>query len=344
MLATLSLLMVSLTTWAQGYPTPQEHDWSVPSFRFHTGQVLTNMRIHYTTIGQPTGEPVLILHGTAGSGHSMLTPEFAGQLFGPGQPLDASHYYIILPDSIGAGQSAKPSDGLRTDFPKYNYDDAVVAQYRLLTEGLRLKHLRVLIGHSMGGMQTWLWAQKYPDFIDVAVPMASLPVAMGGRNWMMRRLVIETIRNDPEWKNGQYGQQPRSLALAAVFYGVGTNGGNQGLYKQAPTSDTADALIDHRLKAPFAEDANDYLYQLESSRDYDPSGGLERIQAKLLAINSADDERNPPELGVLEHEIHRVKNGRFYLIPGSPDTSGHGTTASAKFWKSALATLLENSR
>ncbi|MDR7380060.1 homoserine O-acetyltransferase [Rhodoferax ferrireducens] len=341
-LATLGLSLAAIACHAADYPAPQEGDWMAPDFRFHTGQVLPGMRMHYTTVGQPTGEPVLILHGTTSSGKGMLTPEFAGELFGPGQPLDASRYYIILPDSIGAGQSAKPSDGMRTAFPQYNYDDAVLAQYRLVTEHLGIQHLRLVLGNSMGGMQTWIWAQKHPGFMDAAVPMASLPTAMAGRNWMMRRLVIDAIRNDPEWMNGQYTQQPRSLQFASVFYGLATNGGNLGWYQQAPTSAQADTWLDQRLAAKFSGDANDHLYQWESSRDYDPSAGLERIQAALLAINSADDERNPPELGLLDREIRRVRNGRVFLIPASPETSGHGTTTRAKFWKHELARLLQD--
>ena len=293
-------------------------------------------------MGAPSGDPVLILHGTTGSGTGMLTPAFAGELFGPGQPLDASRYYIILPDAIGTGKSSKPSDGLRASFPKYNYDDMVDAQYRLVTEHLGVRHLRLVLGNSMGGMQTWIWAQKYPDFMDVAVPMASLPTEMSGRNWMMRRLIIDAIRNDPEWMNGNYTKQPRSLQFASVFFGIATNGGNQALHKAAPTREKADALLDQRLNAAFRGDANDLLYQWDSSRDYNPSPGLERIQAALLAINSADDERNPPELGVLNREIKRVRNGHVLLIPGSEETAGHGTTGRAKFWKKELGALLQS--
>jgi homoserine O-acetyltransferase/O-succinyltransferase len=272
----------------------------------------------------------------------MLTPVFAGELFGPGQPLDASRYYLILPDAIGAGKSSKPSDGLRVSFPKYNYDDMVEAQYRLVTEHLGLRHLRLVLGNSMGGMHTWLWAQKYPDFMDVVVPMASLPTEMSGRNWMTRRLIIDAIRNDPEWMNGNYTTQPRSLQFASVFYGIATSGGHQALYKAAPTREKADELLNQRLSAPFRGDANDHLYQWEASRDYNASPGLERIQAALLAINSADDERNPPELGLLDREITRVKNGRVLLIPGSDETAGHGTTGRARFWKQELGELLQN--
>ena len=329
----LLLGLTALSGNAADFPAPREGHWVARDFRFQNGEVLPELRLAYTTVGDPSGEPVLILHGTNGSAGSSLTPEFAGELFGPGQPLDAAKHFIILPDAIGTGASSKPSDGLRTAFPHYNYDDMVTAQYRLLTEHLGVRHLRLVLGNSMGGMQTWIWAQKYPGFMDAAVPMASLPTEMSGRNWMMRRLIIDSVRNDPAWKNGQYTEQPPSLRFASVFFAIGTNGGDQGLYKLAPSREKADAVLDQRLKAPFRGDANDHLYQWEASRDYNPSAGLERIEAALLAINSADDERNPPALGVLEREIRRVKNGRALLIPGQLDTFGHGTVARARFWK-----------
>jgi homoserine O-acetyltransferase len=338
----LACMLAALPSLAADYPAPQEGSWVVRDFRFHTSEVLPELRLYYTTVGPPTGDPVPILHGTTGSGTGMLNPGFAGELFGPGQPLDASRYYIILPDAIGTGQSSKPSDGLRASFPKYNYDDMVDAQYRLVTEHLGVRHLQLVLGNSMGGMHTWIWAQKYPDFMDVAVPMASLPTEMSGRNWMMRRLIIDAIRNDPEWMNGNYTTQPRSLQFASVFYAIGTNGGNQALYKAAPTREKADELLNQRLSAPFRGDANDHLYQWDASRDYNASPSLERIQAALLAINSADDEGNPPELGLLDREITRVKNGRVLLIPGSDQTAGHGTTARARFWKQDLAELLQS--
>ncbi len=338
----MTLASAAQSVVSADFPTPKEAHWSVGDFRFHTGEVLPELRLHYTTVGEPEGEPVLVLHGTNGSGASLLTPAFAGQLFGPGQPLDAARYYIILPDAIGTGQSSKPSDGLRTKFPNYNYDDMVDAQYRLITEQLGIRHLRLVIGNSMGGMQTWIWAQRYPDFMDIAVPMASLPLQMSGRNWMMRRLIIDSIRNDPQWLNGNYSQQPPSARFATIFYQIATSGGNQGLFKLAPTRELADQLLSQRFAAPFANDANNVLYQWQASRDYNPSPGLERIRATLQAINSADDERNPPELGALERAIKRVKNGRSLLIPASPETAGHATTAQAKFWKSELAALLES--
>ena len=338
----LLVILTALPAAAADYPAPKEGTWVVRDFRFHTGETLPELRLHYTTVGAPTGEPVVILHGTTGSGTGLLSPAFAGELFGPGQPLDASRYFVILPDAIGTGKSSKPSDGLRTAFPKYNYDDMVTAQYRLVTEHLGVRRLRLVLGNSMGGMQTWMWAQKYPDVMDVAVPMASLPTEMSGRNWILRRLIIDSIRNDPEWMNGNYTKQPRSLQVASVFYGLATSGGNQALAKAAPTREKADQLLNQRLAAPFRGDANDHLYQWDASRDYNASANLERIQAVLLAINSADDERNPPELGILERELKRVKNGRVRLIPASEQTAGHGTTGQARFWKQDLAELLQS--
>lgn len=325
---------------AQNYPPPKESDWIARDFRFRTGEVLSELRIHYTTVGTPSGEPVLILHGTTQSGTAMLSPAFAGELFGPGQPLDANKYFIILPDSIGHGKSAKPSDGLRAKFPRYNYDDMVLAQYRLVTEGLGLRRLRLVLGNSMGGMHTWIWGTNYPDFMDALVPMASQPTEMSSRNWMTRRLIIDSIRNDPEWNDGNYTTQPRSARVASVFYSIVTAGGTLALQKMAPTREAADKLLDARLAVPFALDANDVLYMWDASRDYNPAPGLERIQAAVLAINSADDERNPPETGIMERELKRVKNARLFLIPGSENTAGHLTTSMAKFWKQPLEELL----
>src|SRR5260221_10164497 len=271
----------------------------------------------------------------------MLTPEFAGELFGPGQALDASKYFIILPDSIGAGKSSRPSDGLRAKFPRYNYDDMVAAQYRLVTDGLGVSHLRLVLGNSMGGMHSWIWGVTYPDLMDALVPMASQPTEMSSRNWMMRRMLIDAVRKDPDWNDGNYTTQPRSLQAANVFFRIATNGGTQAYQKMAPTREKADQLVDDRLAAPFTADANDYLYQWDASRDYNPAPGLEHIQARLLVINSADDERNPPETGIMDRELKRVKNGRLYLIPASEDTRGHGTTGMAKFWKQQLQELLQ---
>jgi len=339
-LAALALCVLSLSALAADYPAPKDGVFTLKDFRFRSGEVLPELRIHYVTVGAPTGIPVLVLHGTTGSAQSMLTPGFAGELFGPGQPLDASRYHIIIPDGIGHGQSSKPSDGLRTKFPRYDYDDMVDAQYRLVTEGLGIKHLRLVMGNSMGGMHTWIWGVKYPDAMDVMVPMASQPSAMSSRNWIMRRLIIDSITQDPDWNGGNYTKQPRSAQFASVFFAFGTSGGNQALAKAAPTREKADALLDARMKAPFRADANDTLYQWSSSGDYNPSPGLERIKAAVLAINAADDERNPPETGVMDAEMKRVKNGKLYLIPASADTAGHGTTGNAKWYKAQLAEVL----
>ena len=245
-------------------PPPKEGDWVAKDFRFHTGEVIPELRLHYTTVGDPTGEPVLILHGTTGSGTGLLAPRFGGELFQSGQPLDASKYYLILPDSVGHGKSAKPSDGLRTKFPQYNYDDMVEAQYRLISEGLGIRHLRLVLGYSMGGMNAWIWGEKHPDFMDAIVPMASQPSPMASRNWMMRRIIINSIRNDPDWKNGDYTVQPRSARIASVFYGIVSAGGTLAYQKAAPTREAADKLLDSRLAAPFPADANDVLYQWDS--------------------------------------------------------------------------------
>jgi homoserine O-acetyltransferase len=326
---------------AADYPTPKQGDWIARDFRFHTGEVMPEVRLHYTTIGEPSGEPVLIMHGTGGSAGNFLNAAFAGELFGPGQPLDATNYFIILPDALGHGHSSKPSDGLRTKFPRYNYDDLVVAQQRLLTEGLGIRHLRLVMGNSMGGMESWIFGETYPDLMDALAPMASQPTAMAARNWMMRRLITDTIRNDPEWHDGNYTTQPQAFRAAFAFFGVATSGGTLAYQKLAPTRELADKLLDERLASTTKADANDVLYQWDSSRDYDPSPGLERIAASVLAINAADDERNPPETGITEQALKRVKNGRIYLIPASTETRGHGTTGMAKFWKDELRQLLQ---
>jgi len=339
--ALLALLLVAGLARAADYPAPKEASWTARDFRFHTGEVLPELRIHYVTLGNPQGEPVLVLHGTAGSAATMLTPAFAGELFGPGQPLDATRHFIVIPDALGAGKTAKPSDGLRAKFPRYNYDDMVQAQYRLLTEGLGIKHLRLVIGNSMGGMHTWLWGVKYPAFMDVLVPMACQPTAMSGRNWLLRRALVESVRQDPDYQGGNYSAQPRGMKLANQFFALATNGGNQALYAAAPSRDKADKLFDDRLAAPFNADANDFVWQWDASRDYDASPGLEKIRATLLAINAADDERNPPELGIMEREMQRVRNGTLLMIPGSAETRGHGTTAFAKFWKARFAQLMQ---
>ena len=331
---------LTISALAADYPAPKEASWTLRDFRFHTGQVMPELRMNYVTIGAATGEPVLVLHGTTGSAQSMLTPAFAGELFGAGQPLDANKYFIIIPDSVGHGKSSKPSDGLKAAFPKYNYDDMVDAQYRLVKEALGVKRLRLVIGNSMGGMHGWIWSVKYPGEMDAVVPMACQPSEMSSRNWILRRLIVDSISNDPEYNGGNYTRQPRSAQVASVFFNFATNGGSQALAKAAPTRAQADQLLDSRLKVNFPADANDVLYQWASSGDYNPSPGLEKVQAHVLAINAADDERNPPETGIMEREMKRVKNARLYLIPASDQTAGHGTTGSAKWWKAQMGDWL----
>ncbi|MBI5279219.1 MAG: alpha/beta fold hydrolase [Burkholderiales bacterium] len=336
----IAALFASIAMAQANFPAPKEAQWIARDFKFHTGQVMPELRINYATVGDPKGEPVLVLHGTTGSWQGVMGPTFGGELFGPGQPLDAGKYFIIIPDSIGHGKSSKPSDGMRASFPKYNYEDMVDAQYRLVKEGLGVKKLRLVIGNSMGGMHTWIWGVKYPGEMEALVPMACQPTEMSSRNWILRRLIVDTIQNDPEYNGGNYTKPLRSAQFASVFFNFATNGGNQALLKAAPTRAQADTLLDSRLKGNFTADANDVLYQWASSGDYNPAPGLEKIQAALLAINAADDERNPPETGIMDREIKRVKNGRYYLIPASSETAGHGTTGNAKWWKAELAALL----
>lgn len=340
--AIFALAMIPLVANAADYPAPKEGNWIARDFRFHTGEVLPEIRLHYRTIGKPEGVPVVVLHGTGSSGVSMLTPAFAGELFGPGQPLDAEKYFIILPDALGHGNSTKPSDGLKTKFPQYNYADMVDAQYRLVAEGLGIKHVRMVIGNSMGGMNAWLWGEKYPRYMDILVPMASQPTAMASRNWILRRLMLESIRQDPEYANGNYTTQPHSVRLASAFFAFATSGGTLNYQKQAPTRAQADKLVDTRLATPVTSDANDFLWQWGSSGDYDVSSDLEKIEAPLLLINAADDERNPPETGITETAMRRVKNGKLLLIPASEQTSGHATTGNARFYKQALQELLDS--
>ena len=333
--------MTSSAALAADYPAPKRGDWIAKDFKFHTGETMPELRLHYTTVGEPSGQPVLVLHGSGGSSASLLTPTFAGELFGAGQPLDAAKYYIIIPDGLGHGQSSKPSDAMKTAFPRYDYADMVDAQYRLVREGLGVKHLRLVIGNSMGGMHTWLWGVKYPDFMDVLVPMASQPTAMAARNWMLRRMMIETIRNDPDYNQGKYTTQPRMMKYAVNAFGIATGGGTLAYQMLAPTAEKADKMVDERLALPVTADANDFIYQWEASHDYDASADMEKIQATLLAINAADDERNPPETGVTEAAIKRIKNGRLYLIPASTETRGHLTTGNAKFYAGPLQDLLQ---
>lgn len=326
---------------------PVEGDHVVKNFRFTSGEVLPELKLHYRTLGTPrrdaTGivrNAVLIMHGTGGTGGQFLGASFAGELLGPGQPLDAAKYFIILPDDIGHGGSSKPSDGLRAAFPRYGYVDMVEAEHRLVTEGLGINRLRLVMGTSMGGMHTWMWASRYPDMMDALMPLASLPAQISGRNRVWRRTVIDAIRGDPEWKEGTYTAQPQSLRTAAqMLWLVGSNPILR--QKQAPTLADADRVMEQYVASYVKTgDANDILYALEASRDYDPAPGLEKIVAPLLAINSADDIINPPELGILEREIARVRRGRAITLPLSDRTAGHGTHTLAALWKEHLIVLL----
>jgi len=332
-------------------PATTEGDFVVKNFQFRSGETLPELRLHYTTLGKPAKNAqgrvtnaVLILHGTGGTGHQFLSPIFAGELFGPGQLLDAARYYIILPDGIGHGKSSKPSDGLHAHFPQYDYDDMVAAHHRLLTEGLGVNHLRLVMGTSMGCMHSFVWGETYPDFMDALMPLACLPVQIAGRNRIWRKMTMDAIRNDPEWKGGEYSSEPQQ-ALRTVL-DLLLVAGSAPLYMQKtyPTRDAADNELDDYFKARFAAlDANDFLYQVNSSRNYDPSPQLAKITAPVMYINSADDFINPPELGIAEREIKKVKNGRFVLLPISDETRGHGTHTRAAIWKQYLQELLEKS-
>lgn len=334
-------ILLTGVAWAGDFPDPVENDYVIENFTFHGGETLPELRIHYTTIGDPSGEPVLVLHGTAGSGSGMAKGAFADGMFGPGEPLDATRYYVILPDGIGTGGSTKPSDGLRAKFPSYDYDDMVEAQYRLVKDGLGLDHLRLIIGNSMGGMHVWTWGIEHPDFADALVPMASLPGPMAGRNWMLRRMIVDSVRTDPAWKGGEYTEQPPNLRIASVWFSLATSGGDQGLYAKGPTNAEADAYVDDRLAKGTVGDANDVMYQWAASADFDPSADLEKITAPVLVINSADDERNPQSLGILEKAMPRIAHGEVYIIPASAETTGHGTTGSSPgLYAKALADFL----
>jgi homoserine O-acetyltransferase/O-succinyltransferase len=350
----LAALLVA-TAWLAGaalaadYPTPTEGDYLIRDFRFTSGETLPQLRIHYYALGAPRRDAhgvvrnaVLILHGTTGSGAQFLRPIFAGELFGPGEPLDAAHYFIVMPDGIGHGKSSKPSDGLRAHFPQYGYRDMVQAQFLLLTQGLKVNHARLVMGTSMGGMQTWMWGEEHPDFMDALMPLASLPTQISGRNRVFRRVVIDAIRNDPAWDGGNYRSQPPSLrTFLEMLWLMSSNPVLR--QEEAPTLARADEVLDAYVeKGMQVEDANDVLYAFAASRDYDPGPGLERIQAPLLAVNSADDLINPPELGILQREIRRVPHGRAVVIPYSDKTRGHGSHTVAALWKSYLEELLKS--
>jgi len=346
----LGLLFVAIPSQlgAADYAKPTDGDHVLRDFRFASGQTLGELRIHYRTLGQPERDAggvvrnaVLILHGTTGQGGNFLRDEFAGQLFARGQLLDATRYYIILPDGIGHGRSSKPSDGLHAGFPSYAYRDMIEAQYRLLTEGLKVNHLRLVLGTSMGGMHTWLWGETHPDFMDALFPLACLPVEIAGRNRMWRKTVSDAIRTDPDWKEGEYAAQPHGLRIALELLALQSSNPVER-QKEAPTREKADATLKEYVERSLkTADANDILYAIESSRDYDPAPRLDRIRAPLLAVNFADDLINPPELGILEREIKKVKRGKAVVVPRSDKTRGHGTHTLAAMWKEHLEALLK---
>jgi homoserine O-acetyltransferase len=345
-----ALLIGTLTARAAEYPAPVEHDVTLRDFHFSSGETLPELRIHYRTLGTPKKDAqgivrnaVLIGHGTGGTGAQFIRPEFAGELFGAGQLLDATRYFIVLPDGIGHGKSSKPSDGLRAKFPQFGYTDMVESEYRLLTEGLGVNHLRLVMGTSMGGMHTWVWGERHPDFMDALMPLASLPSQISGRNRVWRKTIIDAIRNDPAWQGGNYTTEPPSLrTAAALLFFMGSNPILR--QEQMPSLQKSDEVLEEAIaKAMREEDANDVLYQVGASWDYDPNPGLESIRAPLYAVNSADDLINPPELGILEREIKRVKNGKAVVVPLSKDTRGHGTHTMAAVWKRYLAKLLKAS-
>ena len=322
-----------------------EGDHVLREFKFASGETLPELRIHYRTLGKFDGRnAVLVLHGTTGSGAQFMSDAFAGVLFGPGQLLDAQKYFIVLPDGIGHGKSSKPSDGMHARFPRYGYDDMVEAQYRLLREKLGVNHLRLVLGTSMGGMHTWLWGVQHPKFMDALMPLASLPVQIAGRNRMMRTMIMDAIRSDPAWNGGEYTAQPRQGLVAAIDVLLLMGSAPLPWQAQAPTRDAADKLYAEMLQKRLASaDANDMLYAFAASRDYDPSPRLESIEAPLVAVNSADDLINPPELGILEKQIQRVRRGKAVVLPITPETRGHGTHSLPAIWKQHLADLLQRS-
>lgn len=342
--------LLCVLSYAADYPQPRPGDFVIRDFQFKSGEKLPEIKMHYYTLGQPqkdaTGKvrnAVLVLHGTGGSGRQFLTPNFGGVLFAPGQLLDAARYFIILPDNVGHGGSSKPSNGLHMRFPHYEYDDMIELQYRLLTQGLGVNHLRLVMGTSMGGMHTWLWAEQHPDFIDAAMPLASLPVEIAGRNRMFRRMIIDAIRTSPDWNNGEYTEQPHGLAAALdVLLIMGS--APLRMQKDEPTREQADRFLDDFIASRMkTTDANDMLYYFDASRNYNPEPQLEKITAPLTAVNSADDTINPPELKILDRDIQRVKNGKYVLLPITDETRGHGTHSWPAIWENHLRDLLQRS-
>src|SRR5579862_483228 len=345
------ILFVGVVPSPAQQPAAREGDFVVHDFHFKSGESLPELKLHYRTLGQPARDgqgrvnnAVLLLHGTGGTGKQFLLPQFAGVLFGPGQLLDTNRYFIILPDGIGHGESSKPSDGLHARFPQYDYDDMVAAHHRLVTEGLGVNHLRLVLGTSMGCMHSFVWGETYPDFMDALMPLACLPVQIAGRNRVWRKMVMDAIRKDPEWKGGEYTTEPTEGLRTALDMLVIAGSAPLVMQKNLPTRDAADKYLDDYFAQHLpALDANDLLYQVNASRNYDPSPQLEKIKAPVMYINSADDFINPPELGIRSEEIKKVKNGRFVLLPVSEQTHGHGTHTWAAVWQEYMGELLKSS-
>jgi homoserine O-acetyltransferase len=344
----LACLVAAAPAQSAEFPAAAENDFVLRDFAFASGETLPSLNLHYRTIGTPQRDSsgvvrnaVMILHGTGGTGGAFLSQTFGGELFAPGQILDAARYFIILPDGIGHGKSSKPSDGMHARFPRYTYDDMVRAQHAMLVDGLHVNHLRLMLGTSMGAMQCWIWGEMYPDFVDGLVPLASAPTQIAGRNRVMRTMIMDSITRDPAYRNGDYTEQPHAGMVGAVNLLMMMTSSPIGWHKAGPTRDAADKWYEDQLKSRLAaNDANDMLYQFNSSRDYDPSPGLEKITAHLLAINSADDVVNPPELGMMERLMPRVKHGRYILLPITDQTRGHGTHSLPAIWGKYLAEFL----
>ncbi len=328
-----------------------EGDVTLKDFKFKTGETLASINIHYTTYGKPQRDAngrvtnaVLLLHGTGGSGKSLIRPIFTDVLFGPGQPLDVQRYFIVLPDGLGHGKSSKPSDGMRAKFPQYDYDDMVLAQKRMLEEGLGVNHLRLILGTSMGCMHSFVWGVSYPDYMDALMPLACQPVAIGGRNRVWRKMAIDAVRNDPEWLGGDYVKQPRNALSTAANMLILAGAAPIQMQKSYPTRAAADKYVEEAVPRSMVDlDANDFMYAVSASRNYDPSPDLEKIKVPVMFINTADDFINPPELPIAAREIKRIKQGKFVLIPASEETYGHGTHTRAAVWQSYLKELLEKS-
>ncbi len=345
----LLALLPTCDAMAADYPAPVHGDFVLHDFRFASGEALPELKLHYFTVGTPTRDgqgritnAALLLHGTGNSGLGFLTDTFAGELFGKGQPLDATRWYIVVPDSIGHGKSTKPSDGLRAKFPRYRYVDMVEAQYRLVTQGLGIERLSVIVGASMGCMHAWLWATEHPDSADAVMPLACFPTQVAGRNRMERRLIVDAIRNDPAWKGGDYDKQPAGLVTAMRMIAMSAGSAKQ-LYAQASTQEATDRLLDTMVEQRMKNaDANDLLYAWDASRDYDPEAKLPEVRATVLAVNFADDERNTASLGIMERTIARVPRGRYVLVPESDRTRGHASLNNAALWKDYLIELLEH--